>query len=190
MSEQEDIRPRVARAAAAALGKLSVAEREGLLVRGWMSHDARWFMAAVREYGMETANRLNKIAAHELGKVEAKRVFRAMGLEPVASVDDVVTVQETLVTLFAPDVVDYRVTKVGDRSYQMQMLRCFAQDNAVRAGIDTEYECGIFSRITGWLEALGLTYTLSPALGRCLEHQGGKCEYTITIEDFPETKQW
>ena len=70
------------------LGRLSPSERETLLIKCWMSHDARWFMAVVGEYGLQVANRLNRIAAHEVGKVEAQRIARALQLPPVKTLDD------------------------------------------------------------------------------------------------------
>ncbi len=122
-----------------------------------MSHDARWFMAVAREYGMEVANRLNQIAAHEVGKAEAQRLVRPLGLPPVASVDDYLLAQEVFISLLGPDLLDYRVTKVGDNAFRVDVQRCFGHDNAVRASISNHFECGIFARLAGWLDALGLS---------------------------------
>jgi hypothetical protein len=62
---QEQSQPKLREQANAVLQRLSSSQREALLVNCWMSHDARWFMAVAREYGMEAANRLNRVAAHE-----------------------------------------------------------------------------------------------------------------------------
>jgi hypothetical protein len=156
-----DLKAALRQKAAALLGRLSPPEREALLVKCWMSHDARWFMAVAREFGMEVANRLNQIAAHEVGKAEAQRLVRALGLGPVASVDDYLLAQELFIGLLGPDLLDYRVTKVGDN-------------------------CGIFARLTGWVDALGLAYETSPPLGKCLKARGRECGYTITLAIKPE----
>jgi hypothetical protein len=50
-----------------------------------------------------------------------------------------------------------------------------------RAGVAAQYECGIFARVLGWLDALGVAYELSPALGKCMKAQGQECVYTITV---------
>ncbi|MBI4631667.1 MAG: hypothetical protein HY740_08135 [Chloroflexi bacterium] len=71
MSEQEDLQPKLRQEAIDILHRLPSAEREALLIKCWMSHDARWFMAVAKEFGMPTTNRLNQIASHETGKVEA-----------------------------------------------------------------------------------------------------------------------
>ncbi len=186
MTHDEDLKTEFRQKAQDILGRLSPPEREALLIKNWMSHDARWFMAVAREYGMEVANRLNQIAAHEVGKAEAQRLVRALGLEPVASVDDYLLAQEIFISLLGPDLLDYRVSKVGDNAFRVDVQRCFAHDQAVRAGISDTFECGIFARLTGWLDALGLAYETSPPLGKCLKARGRECGYTITLAIKPE----
>ena len=177
----EDLQPELRRKADDLLRQLSPSEHAALLVTCWMSHDARWFMAVAGEYGMEATNRLNKIAAHEVGKVEAQRIVRALQLPPVTTLDNYLLAQEVFIALLGPDLLDYRVSKVSDDSYRAQVRRCFAHENAGRGGIGDQFECGIFARVTGWLEALGLAYETSPPLGKCLKAQGGECAYTITV---------
>jgi len=186
MTDHEDLRAGLRQQAQDILGRLSPTEREALLIKNWMSHDARWFMAVAREYGMEVANRLNQIAAHEVGKAEAQRLVRALGLPPVKTVDDYVLAQEVFISLLGPDLLDYGVSKVGDNAFRVDVQRCFAHDNAARAGISDTFECGIFARLTGWLDALGLAYETSPPLGKCLKARGRECGYTITLAIKPE----
>ena len=181
MDAPDDLQSRLRQRATEALGRLSPADREALLVKCWMSHDARWFMAVARECGMAVANRLNREAARELGRVEAPRLARALGLAPVTSLDEYLLVQEALIGLFGPDLLDYRVNTPGGTACRVDVARCFAHENAVRAGIAAEYECGIFARVAGWLDGLGLAHELRPALGRCLKAQGLPCAYTITL---------
>ena len=54
-------------------------------------------------------------------------------------------------------------------------------DQVTRAGVAEHYECGIFERVAGWLDGLGLAHELSPPLGKCLKAQGRDCAYTITL---------
>ncbi len=179
--DHEDLKAALREKANVLLRRLSPAERVDLLIKCWMSHDARWFMAVAREYGIEVTNRLNRIAAHELGKVEAQRIVRALAFPPVATLDDYLLAQEVFIGLLGPDLLDYRVSKLGGHAFQVHVRRCFAHENAVRAGIGDEYECGIFARITGWLAAMGLAYEISPAAGTCLKAQGLECAYTVTL---------
>ena len=182
MSNEENLQPELRQKANDILRQLSSSQREALLVKCWMSHDARWFMAVVGEYGLQVANRLNRIAAHEVGKVEAQRIARALQLPPVKTVDDYLLAQEVITVLVGPDLADYDVIKVGDNGYQMRMRRCFGYDNALRAGVSDNLKCGIFSRMTGWPEALGLEYEISPPLEKCLKVEGRECIHTFTFK--------
>lgn len=181
MTSQADLRPALREKANGLLRALSPSEREALLIKCWMSHDARWFMAVAKECGMQVTNRLNQIAAREIGRVEAQRIARALQLPQVTTLDDYLLAQELFISLLGPDLLGYRVIKVDDRAYQVHVRRCFAHENAVRAGIADDFECGVLARVTGWLDALGLNYELSPPLGRCLRAQGQECIYTVTL---------
>jgi len=185
MNNQENLQPRFRLQANELLRRLSPAEREALLVKCWMSHDARWFMVVAGEYGMEAANRANQAAAHEVGKVETPRVLRALQLPPVETVDDCLLAQELFIGLFGPDLLDYDVIKVNDNTCQVHVKRCFAEENATRAGVADQFECGIFARSSGWLEALGMEYEMTPPLGKCLKAQGRECVCTFTFKVNP-----
>ena len=181
MSDQEDLQPKLRREANTILQRLPPSEREALLIKCWMSHDARWFMAAAREFGMPAANRLNQIAVQAIGKLEAQRIVRALQLPPVTSLNGCLLAQEVFIGLLGPDLLDYGVSRVDDHAYHIHVRHCFAHDNVVRAGIADQFECGIFARATSWLDALGLAYEISPAIGKCLKAQGQECLYAITI---------
>ncbi|MBI2013959.1 MAG: hypothetical protein HYS77_00210 [Candidatus Rokubacteria bacterium] len=181
MDSPDDLQPRLRQRATDALRRLAPADREALLIKCWMSHDARWFMAVARECGLPVANRLHREAARERGRGEAPRLARALGLGPVTSLDEYLLVQEALIGLLGPDLLDYRVSTPDGTACRVDVARCFAHENAMRAGIADEYECGIFARIAGWLDGLGLAHELRPALGKCLKAQGRGCAYTITL---------
>ncbi len=182
MSEQQDRRPQLRERANAIIAQLSPEEREALLIMCWMSHDARWFMAVAQAFGLEAASRLNQAASHEEGKVEARRLMRALGLPPVATLDDYLLLQETIIGLLGPELLDYQVVSTGDDSFQIRIQRCFAHENVARAGVADTYECGIFSRVTGWLDASGLKYEMTPSLGKCQKTQGQECAYSFKLE--------
>lgn len=178
---QEELQPRLRQRANDILRRLSPSEREALLVKCWMSHDARWFMAVAGEYGMEAANRLNRVAAHGVGEVEARRIARALKRPAATTIDDWLLTQEVLLSFLGPDLAEYQLTKVGSNAFQVYVQRCFAHDNAVRAGISDQYECGMLARIAGWLDAQGLSHEISPPLGKCLKAAGGECLYRLTL---------
>jgi hypothetical protein len=162
--------------------QLSGEEREALLIKLWMSHDARWFAAAAMECGMETANRLNQTAAHEVGKKEAARLLRAFEMSPVRNRDDFLAAQEAFIGFLGPDLLDYEMEAVGNDSFDLKVKRCFAFDQVTKAGVAQQYDCGILPRITGWLEGVGLEHKLSPAIGPCLMAAGKECAYRVTVK--------
>ena len=181
MSEQ-DRQPELRERAKDVLSALSHEEREALLIKCWMSHDARWFMAVAQAFGLEAASRLNQVALHEEGKVEARRLMRALGLPTVATLEDYLLLQETIIGLLGPELLDYQVVTTGDDAFQIRVQRCFAHENVARAGVADLYECGIFSRVTGWLDASGLKYEMTPSLGKCQKTQGRECAYSFKLD--------
>ena len=162
--------------------RLSSDEREALLIKLWMAHDARWFAAAAMEVGMETTNRLNQAAAHAVGKSEARRLLRAFEMSQVRNRDDFVAAQEAFIGFLGPDLLDYEMEAVGADSCDIKVKRCFAFDQVTKAGVAQQYDCGILPRITGWLEGVGLEYELSPSIGPCLMAAGKDCAYRVTVK--------
>jgi hypothetical protein len=185
MNDDRDQRPAVTPKVAKALAVLSPDEREALLIKCWMSHDSRWFAAVAMTCGMEAANRANKLAVHEEGKVEARRLARALNLPPVRSVDDFILVQEVMISFLGPDLLDFEVVTAGDEGFAYRVRRCFAFDNVTKAGVASQYECGIFPRMTGWLEAMGVQFEMSPPLGNCLKAAGRECAYAFRLTGYP-----
>ncbi len=181
MAEQQDRRPELTERARATMSRLSQEQREDLLTKCWMTFDSRWFMAVAMAYGPEVACRLNQIAAHEVGKVEAPGIARALGLPPIATLDDLLVLQEMFISLLGPKLMDYAIVRTGNDEYQIRIERCFAHENITRAGIGDYYDCGIFARVTGWMEALGLRYEMTPSVGRCMKAQGRECVYTFKL---------
>ncbi|MEW6374406.1 MAG: DUF6125 family protein [Thermodesulfobacteriota bacterium] len=160
---------------------LSFEMEKDLLIKGWMSHDARWFMAVAVHFGMDAANRLNQIVARELGRVEMKRFMKALTLSSPKNMDEYLDLKKTALSLFGPDLIEYEIEILNHQSYRMNLKRCFAHENIVRAGIKDEYECGIFARLQGWIDALGLEHELTPPLGKCMKVLGINCYYSIKL---------
>jgi hypothetical protein len=163
------------------LNNLSVNSQKDLLIKGWMSHDARWYMAVAEHFGISHANHLNQIVARELGGVEMKRFMKALNLSPSRSMEEYLNLKKAALSMFGHNLVDYEIKILNHQLYEMQLKRCFAHENIVKAGIKDEYECGIFSRLQGWIDALGLEHELSPPLSRCMKVLGKECRYRITI---------
>jgi len=161
---------------------LSFETEKDLLIKGWMSHDARWFMAVAKHFGIDAANRLNQLVCRDLGQVEMKRYIKTLNLSPAKDLDGFLALGKAAISLYGPDLVEYEIEIIDHQSYQMHLKRCFAFENIVKAGIKDQYECGIFARIQGWIDAQGLDHQLDPPLGKCMMVSGKECSYSIKLK--------
>jgi hypothetical protein len=168
----------LAREAELLAGRMTGAAREKLLLQGWMWHDARWFTATAQEFGLQAANQLNTTAARETGRVEARRTLKLLDVPPPSDLQACVIAQEAIGRLLAPGLVDYDITTDGD-SVRYDVRHCFAYENVTKAGIASEYRCGIFPRVAGWWDVFDVTYELTPKPGPCMMAAGRPCAYTI-----------
>lgn len=164
-----------------AVAAQGLTEREQLLVKCWMSHDARWFNAVAREFGMQAANRVNQAAVRDAAKAEAQRVGRALGLSTPKDAAGCLQAQRALIGLLGPNLLDYDAELGGADTYRIRVKRCFAYENVDKAGIASQYDCGIFARVEGWLEGMGMQHQIDPPLKGCLKAQGKECVHTIRV---------
>jgi hypothetical protein len=176
-----NVQPELREEAQGILRELPAEEAQALIIKCWMSHDARWFTAVAMNAGLDVAQRCNRAAIHEEGRIEARRVARSLGIPAPATVRDFLLFQETLIGLLGPDLLDYELTQRGETGFDLVVWRCFAFDNVTKAGIAQQYQCGILPRLTGWLEGLGIDYDLEPEPLACLKAQGAECRYSFTL---------
>ena len=155
--------------------------QKDLLIKGWMSHDARWFMAVAERFGIEEANRLNQKVCRELGQVEMRRFMKALNLPLPKNIEQHLSINKAAISLYGPDLIEYEIKVLDRPSYEMHIKRCFAHENVVKAGIKDQYECGILARVQGWMDAQGLEHELTPTLGRCMKVLGKECCYILKL---------
>jgi hypothetical protein len=65
--------------------------------------------------------------------------------------------------------------------WEWEKLQCFAYKGMKQIGVIDGYRCGIMYRIKCWLEALGVRYSIQPAIEECLIHEKGICEGEIKV---------
>ena len=63
----------------------------------------------------------------------------------------------------------------AENTLHWDMPRCFAYDGVQKLGVADQYQCGIFERMEGWAEGLGLTYSVTPQVQGCMMHAEGRC---------------
>jgi hypothetical protein len=160
---------------------LSFEMEKDLLIKGWMSHDARWFMAVAKHFGMDAANRLNQSVCREIGQVEMKRYMKTLALLKPKDLEEYLTLNKAAFAFYGSGLAEYDIKILDHQSYEIYLKRCFAYENIMRAGIKDQYECGILARIQGWIDAQGLEHELTPPLGKCMMVLGKECRYTMML---------
>lgn len=158
----------------------------GLLLRNWMTHDAMWFANAVQSLGIARANALNRAAVRGMAGVEAKRLCKLLGVTSVATPGELRRFFDAAIALVIPDFMAFTWEWSEDgRALCFEVTRCFAHDGVTMLGVVGDYECGIYERIYGWLDALGVRHEVTPDAVHCTLHHAGECVRRLRI-DFPE----
>ncbi|MBI5283935.1 MAG: hypothetical protein HY874_02485 [Chloroflexi bacterium] len=153
-----------------------------LLRRCWMWHDARWFAAVAGEFGMEAANRINRNNVRELGRVEMRRLMKALTVESVESIAGALALYEAGRALYVPSsLMEADVGAVTEDSYEVTFRRCFVHENIVRAGIADSYRCAVFDRLQGWHDAWGLPLAEELPVRRCALAAGEICRQQFAV---------
>lgn len=146
-----------------------------LLLRGWMTHDAMWFKNALEKVGIETANELNRSAIRDMAPIEVRRVLKALRMDGVSSFQELEAFMTGAMSLLGGDFMKFRWRWQPPGRLQVQVDECFAYKGIKRIGAIEKYECGIFDRVYGWLDALAIGYQFSPNVEHCTMHHEGTC---------------
>lgn len=162
---------------------LPQAEREELLRKNWMTHDAMWFLHTLQECGIEKTSQVNRAAVRSMGEIEARRLQRALGIEAIRTFADLKRFLDGAWDLVKADFMEFRVAYPREGVVRWDVDRCFAHDGISKMGAIDGYECGIFERIEAWFDALGVGYRVTPVVVGCAMHTDGRCfrEYTLSF---------
>ncbi len=103
-----------------------------LLAMAW---DGQWFLKVYDEYGWEAAARLNARVRAAFGRIEMRRMLRALGKRAADGLEDAARIilvyfREVLAAGF-----DAEVTVEGDRA-EVTVTRCAALVGSKRAGLE------------------------------------------------------
>ncbi len=148
-----------------------------LLVRCWMTHDGSWFYICVKEFGIETANKLNKAAIKALSPIEMQRVIKAQGLDDIKidSFEQLKAFIDNGFSILKGDFMKFNYSFPKDNVLHWEMDTCFAYEGMKRIGVREKYECGLIYRLCCWLDVIGVKYRLEPNINECLLHSQEKC---------------
>ena len=165
---------------------MSVATLEGealreFLVNNWLTHDALWYGEVASRFGMAEASPMNLRVCRSLGRIEFRRFLKATGSFRPKGMATFKDLFDRAWKVLGPRAFDTEVEFLADDTVVARTRECFAHKGMVKAGLIDEYECGIFERIEGWFDAMGVDYTRTPDLSRCLKHRGEPCIVTIRL---------
>lgn len=167
------------------LKSLNDKEIKELVIKCWMTHDGMWFLHCLRKIGIETTNKINKAASHGLGLIEAKRFKKVFCIENINTLTELKNFIDKMFEIVKADFMKFSYDFSKHDEFHFKMHQCFAHDGITRIGIIDQYNCGIYDRIEGWFEGLGLKFKVSPQIDKCLIYKGKKCVRKYTF-DFPE----
>ena len=151
------------------------------IIKSWMTHDGAWFNHSLQELGIEKTNKINKAASKSLGMIEIKRFMKEFGLESITSFDQLKNLILSLLKVVKAEFMKFTHDFSTFNELHCEMLECFAYNGIKRIGAIDVYDCGIFDRIEGWFESLGLKYDVEPQIKGCMMHDQGTCERKFTF---------
>jgi hypothetical protein len=150
-----------------------------LLNRSWMTHDGMWFYHCFQEFGIETANRLNKAAIRSLAPLEMARMKKALGItgDKIETFDEFKSFFMNAAKLCIPPFMNGKMDTSCENvlHWEFAPKNCFAYKGMTRIGAIDNYECGVIYRLACWFDALGLTYRATPEITACQMLSGDTC---------------
>lgn len=150
-------------------------ELKELLNKCWMTHDGMWFRHCLQECGMETTNKINKAAIYDAARIEAVRLARALEVERIETFAELYEFIQQANAIVKADFMKIACTSPEPNILRWDVQQCFAYEGITRLGVIAQYQCGIFERVKGWLDALGIEYAVTPEVHGCLMYDAGYC---------------
>lgn len=153
------------------------------LRKNWLSHDARWQMEVVRNFGWEAGNKINKAVIKDIGKVMMFRMKKILGITEVKNFEQLHDLILSIVTLnFPPPENVYQFERVSNSTLCLKCQKCSTHDNVKKVRATKLYECGCFSLREGFFSALNLT--LEQELESSLMRGDKECKIFLNIKEW------
>lgn len=150
-------------------------ELKEILIKNWMTHDGMWFFHSVKNCGIQKANKINKAAVKSMAKIELKRLKKAFNIGKIEKFKDLQNFLNKIFNVVKAKFMDFTYEFPSNNELNFIMNKCFAYDGVRRIGIINQYKCGIFDRLEGWFEELGIKYSITPQIDGCMMYKNGVC---------------
>ena len=148
-----------------------------ILVKCWMTHDGSWFYNCLKEFDIETANKLNKAAIKSLAPIEVQRIRNALGAQKskVESFEELKEFVNNGFSILKGDFMKFNYSFPKHNVLHWEMGRCFAYEGMKRIGVKEKYECGLIYRVGCWLDNIGVKFRVEPEINECQMHSQDHC---------------
>jgi hypothetical protein len=156
-------------------------ELKEILIKNWMTHDAMWFYHCLQECGIEKTNKINKAAVRAMGMIEIKRIQEALGINEVETFEDFRLLSDATWSIVKGEFMRFSYSYPTNNILRGDFENCFAYEGIKQLGAIEQYQCGIFERIYGWYDGMGIKYSVSPRVEGCMMHTDGICFREFTF---------
>ena len=152
--------------------------------KNWLAHDGLWFQAVEKEFGMETALKMDAQAWKIFTQLEAKQIMRRLGLEPGGGIE---AMEQALRYRLYARINEQEIYRSDPRTLRFEMKSCRVQVARERKGLP-DFPC----KSVGIVEYAYFAHTIDPRLKTevifCppdFRPEGCYCTWQFTLQDEP-----
>jgi len=148
----------------------------------WAQHDAQWFLKSKNKFGIEKANEVNQEVVFSIGKIEARHVLNALGIQKytIKSVLDVFKIMNTFMYVFFPGIMDFQMIPLSETEGAGVVYTCYIWEEVRKSKGEAEYLCACNARHRGWLEAMGVKAKILPI--KLISDGDDSCEFRFILQ--------
>ncbi|UCF77722.1 MAG: hypothetical protein JSW03_06300 [Candidatus Eiseniibacteriota bacterium] len=124
--------------------------------KNWLAHDGLWFLEVEKEFGLDTAMRLDRQAWEKFTAIEAKRIMERLGMKPGGGIGALV---EALGFRLYAFINEQEVSELTEESCVFRMKTCRVQDARRKKGL-ADFPC----KEIGIVEYSNFAATIDPRI--------------------------
>lgn len=155
-----------------------------MLRNNWISHDAKWQMQVVKNFGWEVGNKLNQETIKEMGRIMMYRMINTLGVSKIQTIEVLKTLLIAVITLSYPSAPKniFQVICKSKSALLIRIEKCSTHENIKKVGATQQYECACFALRSGFFKALNLN--VEQTCQKSLMKGDNKCEICLKVEKW------
>ncbi len=116
--------------------------------------------------------------------IEIKRIQKTLGIDKVETFEDFKLLSDATWDIVKGGFMRSSYSYPAKNILRGNFENCFAYEGITQLGAIEQYQCGIFERIYGWYDGMGIRYSVSPQVEGCMMHTDGRCfrEFTSNFD--------